>query len=147
MIQKRSKYENKGKVPTETELVLEQTQQGTSYEVLVDPHGFKGYSNQTRANDKAIFVACFIDADNRPLMLENDMYYSWKSRMELYMMNIQHGRMIFESVEHGPLIWPTIEENGMIRPRKYSELTHAEAIQADCDVKATNIILQGLPPE
>nr|GEX98751.1 integrase, catalytic region, zinc finger, CCHC-type, peptidase aspartic, catalytic [Tanacetum cinerariifolium] len=32
-------------------------------------------------------------------------------------------------------------------PRKYSELTPAEAIQADCDVKETNIILQGLPLE
>ncbi|GJY06674.1 hypothetical protein Tco_0373728 [Tanacetum coccineum] len=32
-------------------------------------------------------------------------------------------------------------------PRKYSELTPADAIQADCDAKATNIILQGLPPE
>ncbi|GKB21954.1 hypothetical protein Tco_0855877 [Tanacetum coccineum] len=32
-------------------------------------------------------------------------------------------------------------------PRKYSELTPADAIQANCDVKATNIILQGLPPE
>ncbi|GKE38676.1 hypothetical protein Tco_1462081 [Tanacetum coccineum] len=33
--EKRSKCENKGKVPTEMELVLEQTQQGTSYEVSV----------------------------------------------------------------------------------------------------------------
>nr|GEV15605.1 integrase, catalytic region, zinc finger, CCHC-type, peptidase aspartic, catalytic [Tanacetum cinerariifolium] len=33
------------------------------------------------------------------------------------------------------------------RPRKYSELTTAEAIQVDYDVKATNIILQGLSPE
>nr|GEV09782.1 integrase, catalytic region, zinc finger, CCHC-type, peptidase aspartic, catalytic [Tanacetum cinerariifolium] len=54
--------------------------------------------------------------------------------MELYMMNRQHGRMILESVENGPLIWPTIEENGVTRPRKYSELTPAKAIQADCDV-------------
>ncbi|GJY03302.1 hypothetical protein Tco_0369242 [Tanacetum coccineum] len=67
--------------------------------------------------------------------------------MELYMMNIQHGRMILESVENGPLIWPTIKKNGVTRPRKYSELTPADAIQADCDVKATNIILQGLPAE
>ncbi|GKB63772.1 retrovirus-related pol polyprotein from transposon TNT 1-94, partial [Tanacetum coccineum] len=67
--------------------------------------------------------------------------------MELYMMNRQHGRMILEFVENGPLIWPTIEENGMTRPRKYSELTPVDAIQANCDVKATNIILQGLPPE
>nr|GFC08003.1 hypothetical protein [Tanacetum cinerariifolium] len=28
-----------------------------------------------------------------------------------------------------------------------NQLSAAEAIQADCDVKATNIILQGLPPE
>ncbi|GJW40753.1 hypothetical protein Tco_0066598 [Tanacetum coccineum] len=65
-MKKRSKSENKGKVPTEIELVLEQTQQDTSYEVSVDSHGFEGYSNQTRANDKAIFVPprfianCFI---------------------------------------------------------------------------------------
>nr|GEU60743.1 hypothetical protein [Tanacetum cinerariifolium] len=55
--------------------------------------------------------------------------------------------MILESIENGPLIWPTIEENGVTRPRKYYELTPAEAIQANCDVSATNIILQGLPPE
>ncbi|GJZ42056.1 hypothetical protein Tco_0588942 [Tanacetum coccineum] len=62
-------------------------------------------------------------ADNRPPMLEKDMYDSWKSRMELYMMNRQHERMILES------------------------LSATEAIQADCDIKATNIIVQGLPPE
>nr|GFD47656.1 putative reverse transcriptase domain-containing protein [Tanacetum cinerariifolium] len=54
---------------------------------------------------------------------------SWKSRMELYMLNRPYGRMILESVEQGP------------RLKKYSELSAAEAIQADCDVKATNIIL------
>nr|GEW37938.1 retrotransposon protein, putative, unclassified [Tanacetum cinerariifolium] len=55
--------------------------------------------------------------------------------------------MILESVKNGPFIWPTIEENRVNRPRKYSELSNADAIQADYDVKATNIILQGLPPE
>nr|GEX93791.1 hypothetical protein [Tanacetum cinerariifolium] len=55
-------------------------------------------------------------ADNRPPMLEKDMYNSWK-------------------------------KDGVTRLKKYSELSAAEAIQADCDVKATNIILQGLPPE
>nr|GEX05251.1 retrovirus-related Pol polyprotein from transposon TNT 1-94 [Tanacetum cinerariifolium] len=57
-------------------------------------------------------------------MLEKDMYDSWKNRMELCILNRQHGRMILESVENA-----------------------TEAIQADCDVKATNIILQGLLPE
>nr|GEU79676.1 hypothetical protein [Tanacetum cinerariifolium] len=80
-------------------------------------------------------------------MLEKDMYDSWKSRMELYMLNRQHGRMILESVENVPLFWPTVEENGVTRSKKYSELSTTEAIQADYDVKATNIILQGPPPE
>ncbi|GJV75170.1 retrovirus-related pol polyprotein from transposon TNT 1-94, partial [Tanacetum coccineum] len=38
---------------------------------------------------------------------------------------------------------PTVEENGVIRTKKYAELSAAEKIQADCDMKATNIILQG----
>ncbi|GJW99084.1 hypothetical protein Tco_0180892 [Tanacetum coccineum] len=67
--------------------------------------------------------------------------------MKLYMMNRQHGRMILESVENCPLIWPSIEENKVTRPKKYYELSATKAIQVDCDIKATNIILQGLPPE
>nr|GEY34575.1 hypothetical protein [Tanacetum cinerariifolium] len=97
----------------------------------------------TSLADKAILSG----ADNRPSMLEKDIYDSWKSRMELYILNRQHGRMILESVEHGPLLWPTVEEDEVTRLKKYSELSAAEAIQADCDVKATNIILQGLPLE
>nr|GEU39297.1 retrovirus-related Pol polyprotein from transposon TNT 1-94 [Tanacetum cinerariifolium] len=90
--------------------------------------------------DKAILSG----ADNCPPMLEKDMYDSWKSRMELYMLNRQHGRMILEFVESGPLLWPSIKENGVTRLKKYSELSPTEAIQADCDVKATKNILQGL---
>nr|GEU56358.1 hypothetical protein [Tanacetum cinerariifolium] len=86
-------------------------------------------------------------ADNHPPMLEKDMYDSWKIRMELCMLNRQHGRMIPESVGNGPLIWLTVKENVVTRSKKYSELSVTEAIQADCDVKATNIILQGLPPK
>ncbi|GJY05577.1 hypothetical protein Tco_0371517 [Tanacetum coccineum] len=55
--------------------------------------------------------------------------------------------MILNSVQNGPLIWPTIEENGVIRTKKYEELLAPEKLQADCDLKATNIILQGLPPD
>nr|GEV37221.1 hypothetical protein [Tanacetum cinerariifolium] len=46
-----------------------------------------------------------------------------------------------------PLLWLTVKENGVTRPKKYSELSATKAIQADCDVKATDIILQGLLPE
>ncbi|GJU71960.1 hypothetical protein Tco_1263365 [Tanacetum coccineum] len=80
-------------------------------------------------------------------MLEKHLYDSWKSIMELYMMNRPHGRMILASVEKGPLVWPSITVDGVTRLKEYTELTPAEAIQADCDIKAINIILQGLPTE
>nr|GEY08659.1 retrovirus-related Pol polyprotein from transposon TNT 1-94 [Tanacetum cinerariifolium] len=83
-------------------------------------------------------------AENRPPMLDKDMYDSWKSRMELYMKKREH---VLESVEHGPLICPKVEANGVIRTKKYAELFAAKKIQADCDMKATNIILQGLPAD
>ncbi|GJT29153.1 hypothetical protein Tco_0909428 [Tanacetum coccineum] len=53
-------------------------------------------------------------ADNRPPMLEKSLCDSWKSH------------------------------DGTIRTKKYEELSATEKIQADCDCKATNIILQGL---
>ncbi|GJU36497.1 hypothetical protein Tco_1184851 [Tanacetum coccineum] len=56
-------------------------------------------------------------ADNRPPMLEKSMYNSWQNL------------------------------DGVIRTKKYEELKDAEKLQDDCDVKATNIILQELSPE
>nr|GFC08767.1 hypothetical protein [Tanacetum cinerariifolium] len=55
--------------------------------------------------------------------------------------------MILKSVKSGPLIWPIIEENGVTRTKKYANLSAIEKIQVDCDMKATNIILQGLPTD
>nr|GFA75850.1 hypothetical protein [Tanacetum cinerariifolium] len=72
-------------------------------------------------------------------MLEKDMYDSWKSRMELYMLNIQHGRMILESIENGPLLWLTIKENGVTIPKKYFELSATKAIHADCDGRQNSL--------
>nr|GEV79188.1 hypothetical protein [Tanacetum cinerariifolium] len=86
-------------------------------------------------------------ADNHPSMLDKDLYDFCKSQIELYMQNREHERMIVELVEHGPLIWPKVEKNGVIRTKKYAELSAAEKIQSDCDMKANNIILQGLPAD
>ncbi|GJT98424.1 hypothetical protein Tco_1093942 [Tanacetum coccineum] len=86
-------------------------------------------------------------ADNCPQMLDKPLYDSWKSIMELYMQNREHGRMILESVKHDQLDWPSIEVDGVTRLKKYAELSASEKLQADCDLKATNIILQGLPTD
>ncbi|GJT49983.1 integrase, catalytic region, zinc finger, CCHC-type containing protein [Tanacetum coccineum] len=76
-------------------------------------------------------------------MLDKRMYNSWQSRMLLYIKGKKNGRMMLESIENEPLVYPTIEENGAIRSKKYAELTEQEKLQDDCDVQATNIILQG----
>ncbi|GJS46962.1 hypothetical protein Tco_0597083 [Tanacetum coccineum] len=77
--------------------------------------------------------------------MDSTLSLGQKNTLAEYMILSNHGRMIFKSVEHGHLIWPTVEDNGVIITKKYAELSVAEKIQADYDMKATNIILQGLP--
>ncbi|GKB36799.1 hypothetical protein Tco_0881741 [Tanacetum coccineum] len=87
-------------------------------------------------------------ADNRPPMLDKPMYESWKGRMELYIQGKDHGCIILNSVKNGPLIWLTVEQEGdTVRLKTCEELSYKEKLQADCDLKATNIVLQGLPPD
>nr|GEW20392.1 hypothetical protein [Tanacetum cinerariifolium] len=76
-----------------------------------------GIASVANLADKAILLG----ADNRRPMLEKDMYDSWKSRMELYMLNRQYGRMILEFIENGPLLWPTVEEDGERECKLYDE--------------------------
>ncbi|GKE23875.1 hypothetical protein Tco_1435387, partial [Tanacetum coccineum] len=65
----------------------------------------------------------------------------------ILMENRENGRMILDSVQNGPLVWPTVtQEDGTTRKKTYAELSATKKLQADCDSKATNIVLQGLPP-
>ncbi|GKD61040.1 integrase, catalytic region, zinc finger, CCHC-type containing protein [Tanacetum coccineum] len=83
-------------------------------------------------------------ADNRPPMLDKPQYESWKRQMERYIQDKDHGRIILNSVVNGPLVWPTVkQEDGTVRLKTYEELSDREKLQADCDLKATNIVLQG----
>ncbi|GJY31529.1 hypothetical protein Tco_0415024 [Tanacetum coccineum] len=87
------------------------------------------------------------DADNHPPMLEKIMYTYWASRMLLYIKGREHGRMILISVLNGPLVYHTIKVDGVTRPKTYEELSEKEKLQDDYDLHATNIVLQGLPPD
>nr|GEU32598.1 DNA-directed DNA polymerase [Tanacetum cinerariifolium] len=72
--------------------------------------------------EKNVIVA---GADNRPPMLDKTQYSSWASL-----------------TEPGTATTPAT-----VRDRRYNELTDAEKIREPCDIKATNIILQGLPQD
>ncbi|GJT69020.1 hypothetical protein Tco_1028306 [Tanacetum coccineum] len=53
-------------------------------------------------------------------MLEKHLYDSWKSRMELYMMNRPHGRMILASIEKGPLYGSPLSVYKPYQSQQYS---------------------------
>ncbi|GJS55459.1 hypothetical protein Tco_0628821 [Tanacetum coccineum] len=73
-------------------------------------------------------------ANNRPPMLENSLYDSWKSHTEFSMENRENGRMILDSVQNGPLIWPSVvQEDVTTRKKTYAELSATEKLQADYD--------------
>ncbi|GJU52026.1 retrovirus-related pol polyprotein from transposon TNT 1-94 [Tanacetum coccineum] len=68
--------------------------------------------------------------------------FTWER--EDQMKKKPHGTIILASVEKGPLVWPTITVDGVTRPKEYTELTPAETIQADCDIKEKiKLLIQG----
>ncbi|GJS29170.1 retrovirus-related pol polyprotein from transposon TNT 1-94 [Tanacetum coccineum] len=69
-----------------------------------------------------------VGADNRPPMLDKTNYSSWASRMLLYIKGKEHGKLLVDSVLNKPL-------------------KDEEKIRESVDIKATNIVLQGLPQD
>ncbi|GKC94969.1 hypothetical protein Tco_1160411 [Tanacetum coccineum] len=92
-------------------------------------------------------------AENRPPMLESSQYDSWKSRMLLYIRGKEHGKKLIDSVKNGPFQFGTVEvpatpnKPASTRERTMDDLTPEEKIRESYDIRATNIILQGLPPD
>ncbi|GJX37685.1 retrovirus-related pol polyprotein from transposon TNT 1-94 [Tanacetum coccineum] len=102
--------------------------------------------------DSGFELTVFLDADHagcldtrkstsRGIPFLGDKLVSWMSKKQ------DCTAMSLEKAEYMVLSASCTQENGVTRPKKYFELSAMEAIQADCDVKATNIIFQGLPPE
>nr|GEX55262.1 hypothetical protein [Tanacetum cinerariifolium] len=86
-------------------------------------------------------------AENRPPMLDKAMYSSWESRMLIYIKGKKNNRLMLESINNGPLVYLSVEVDGQIRKKKHTKHTKQEQLQDDYDVQATNIVLQGLPPD
>ncbi|GJV45959.1 copia protein [Tanacetum coccineum] len=91
--------------------------------------------------------------DIRPPMLDKIQYNSWQSRMLLYIKGKEHGKQLYDPVINGPFQYGTIEVPATpttlasTRDRTYEDLIEAEKIRETCDIRATNIVLQGLPPD
>ncbi|GKD37112.1 hypothetical protein Tco_1257319, partial [Tanacetum coccineum] len=75
------------------------------------------------------------------------------SRMLLYIKGKENEKLLVDSVLNGPFKYGIVTVLGTqttpatVRERTYDELTNTEKIREWCDIKATNIMLQGLPQD
>ncbi|GJU97100.1 trichome birefringence-like protein 2 [Tanacetum coccineum] len=91
--------------------------------------------------------------DNRPPMLEESDFESWKIRIERYIRGKPLGKLIWKSIKNGPTPHPTItvttgegeQQTQVKREKTDEEFTEAENNKERADIQATNILSQGLP--
>ncbi|GJS65029.1 retrovirus-related pol polyprotein from transposon TNT 1-94 [Tanacetum coccineum] len=93
--------------------------------------------------------------DNRPPMLEENDYESWKIRIERYIKGKTHGKLIWKSIINGPSPHPQITDpvpdnspaGTVMQPRNKTdeEFDAADTLKEQCDIQASNILSQGLP--
>ncbi|GJU55736.1 hypothetical protein Tco_1229450 [Tanacetum coccineum] len=91
--------------------------------------------------------------DNRPPMLVESDYESWKIRIERYIRGKPLGKLIWRSIQNGPTPHPQItvtEGQGdaavqVTRDKRDEEFTEIENNKELAIIQATNILSQGLP--
>nr|GEX48296.1 RNA-directed DNA polymerase, eukaryota, reverse transcriptase zinc-binding domain protein [Tanacetum cinerariifolium] len=103
-------------------------------------------------------TATCLQEDTRPPMLDRTDFASWQQRIRLYRQDKDNGVNILKSIDEGPYKMGTFRETlakstegtppfGPERPRVYSDLSTEEKDQYNADIRATNILLQGLPKD
>nr|GFA04053.1 retrovirus-related Pol polyprotein from transposon TNT 1-94 [Tanacetum cinerariifolium] len=91
-------------------------------------------------------------------MLDRTDFASWLQRIRLYRRGKDYGVKILKSIDEGPSKLETFRETlaestegtpqfGPERPRVYSDLKSEEKDRYNADIRATNILLQGLPKD
>nr|GEW89132.1 uncharacterized mitochondrial protein AtMg00810-like [Tanacetum cinerariifolium] len=94
-------------------------------------------------------------SDTRPPMLDKKDFDSWQQRIRLYCLGKDNRENILKSIDEGPFQMGTFQETlgdtnegalhlGPVRPRVFSDLTQEEKDRYKADIRATNILLQGL---
>ncbi|GJR15620.1 hypothetical protein Tco_0798272 [Tanacetum coccineum] len=94
-----------------------------------------------------------VGTDNRPPMLVESDYESWKICIERYIRGKTLGKLIWRSIQNGPTPHPQInvtEGQGgdavqVTRDKRDEEFTEIENNKELADIQATNILSQGLP--
>ncbi|GKB55982.1 hypothetical protein Tco_0912168 [Tanacetum coccineum] len=96
--------------------------------------------------------------DTRPPMLDRTDFASWKQCIRLYCQGKENGVNILKSIDEGPFQMGTIrdliaegtegaQQLGPERARVYSDLSPENKDRYNAEIRATNILLQGLPKD
>ncbi|GJV56239.1 hypothetical protein Tco_1457244 [Tanacetum coccineum] len=96
-----------------------------------------------------------VGSDTRPPMLDRTDFESWQQRIRLYYKGKDHGEYIFQSIDEGPFKMGTCRDEvasdtdsstlGPERDRVVADLSQPEKDRLRADIRATNILLKGLP--
>nr|GEW80117.1 hypothetical protein [Tanacetum cinerariifolium] len=96
--------------------------------------------------------------DTRPPMLDRTDFASWQQRIQLYYPEKENGVNILKSIDEGPFQMGTFREIiaegeegalylGPERARVYSDISPEDKERYNAVIRATNILLQGLPKD
>ncbi|GJY14209.1 hypothetical protein Tco_0383518, partial [Tanacetum coccineum] len=97
-------------------------------------------------------------SDTRPPMLDRTDFESWQQRIRLYCLGKDNGENIMKSIKEGPFQMGTVSDviagetegavqQGPVRARVLSDLSAEEKERYKDDIRATNILLQGIPKD
>nr|GEX37458.1 hypothetical protein [Tanacetum cinerariifolium] len=90
--------------------------------------------------------------DNRPPMLEENDFDSWKIRIQRYIREKPNRKLIWNFIKNGPTPYPTTtdttgkgeQQTQVIRKKRDDEFIKAENIKELADIQAINILRSGL---
>ncbi|GJZ09174.1 hypothetical protein Tco_0543457 [Tanacetum coccineum] len=90
--------------------------------------------------------------DTRPPMLDMSDFESWQQRIHLYCIGKDNGKNIIKSIDEGPFKMGRFRETvaegalylGPERDRVVADLTPEEKERYKANIRATDILLQGL---
>nr|GEU62007.1 hypothetical protein [Tanacetum cinerariifolium] len=93
--------------------------------------------------------------DTRPPMLDKSDFKSWKQRIRFYCLRKYNGENILKSIDEGPFKMGKFRETlaegalhlGPERDKVFADLTPEENKRFKADIRAMNILLQGLPKD
>ncbi|GJW22715.1 retrovirus-related pol polyprotein from transposon TNT 1-94 [Tanacetum coccineum] len=103
----------------------------------------------------------YAGSDTRPPMLDRTDFESWQQRIRLYCLGKDNGENIMKSITEGPFQMGTFiqtpaedaeETEGALqlgpeRARVFTDLSVEEKERYKADIRATNILLQGIPKD